>query len=87
MVCLLPAALPSTKEPGPQAQLTHGLSALLLRLELQVCLRGPVMFSGYYKQPQLTAESTDKEGFFHTGGCGGLHTWAQKAVGCVQLYQ
>jgi long-subunit acyl-CoA synthetase (AMP-forming) len=25
------------------------------------------MYEGYYKQPQMTAEATDKNGFFHTG--------------------
>ena len=40
---------------------------LLVTCPVQVCLRGPVLYSGYYKQPELTAQSTDKDGFFHTG--------------------
>ena len=33
--------------------------------ELQV--RGPIVFSGYYKMPELNKEAFDEEGFFNTG--------------------
>lgn len=33
----------------------------------EVCLRGPSLFSGYYKDATKTAEDVDAEGWFHTG--------------------
>lgn len=33
----------------------------------ELCMKGPSVFSGYYKRPDKTAESFDAEGWFKTG--------------------
>jgi long-chain acyl-CoA synthetase len=38
--------------------------------EGEICLRGPFLFKGYYKEPNLTAEAVDAQGWFHTGDIG-----------------
>lgn len=33
----------------------------------ELCVKGPSVFKGYYKDPEATAQVFDEEGFFHTG--------------------
>lgn len=36
----------------------------------EICVRGPCTLKEYYKNPQKSAETLDKEGFVHTGDIG-----------------
>lgn len=38
----------------------------------EVLVRGPMLFDGYYKRPDATAETMDERGFFKTGDAGFL---------------
>jgi acyl-CoA synthetase (AMP-forming)/AMP-acid ligase II len=43
----------------------------------EICIRGPGMLTGYYKDPEKTAASIDKEGWLHTGDLGSFDAAGQ----------
>ena len=38
----------------------------------EICLKGPLIFKGYYKNDEENAKAFDKDGYFHTGDVGRL---------------
>ncbi len=43
----------------------------------EVCAKGDIVMLGYYKQPALTAEVMDADGYFHTGDYGKINNKGQ----------
>ncbi|NQV03294.1 MAG: AMP-binding protein, partial [Bacteroidia bacterium] len=46
----------------------------------EICVKGPSVMKGYYKDDTLTAETIDKEGWFHTGDLGQIEPEGQLKI-------
>ncbi len=64
---------------GWELQILDPESGALCGVDVQgeICIRGPGMLVGYYKDPAKTAESIDSDGWLHTGDIGSLDAAGQ----------
>ncbi len=46
----------------------------------EILCKGPGLMQGYYKEPQLTADAIDNEGWFHTGDLGRIEPEGQLKI-------
>lgn len=56
---------------GRVGQLIPGCECKL-SAEGEILLRNPALMAGYYKQPELTAQTIDEDGWLHTGDLGDI---------------
>ncbi|MFO1285805.1 MAG: AMP-binding protein [Rubrivivax sp.] len=61
--------VPGAAEPGWVGVPMKGVEVKLSD-DGEVLIKSPGQFSGYYKQPELTAASFTEDGFFRTGDLG-----------------
>ncbi|MCE9660122.1 MAG: AMP-binding protein [Burkholderiales bacterium] len=66
------ATLPGVERVGTVGQPYQGVETRIDPANGEILMRSPGLMLGYYKEPLLTAEAIDAEGWLHTGDKGAL---------------
>ena len=73
-----PLPRPETRAQQPPCSSPRALVALRCVAPAsrpQICVRGPILFKGYFKDEAATRDTIDAQGWLHTGACSGaLHS-------------
>lgn len=48
--------------------------------DAEICVKGPGVMIGYYKEPEMTKEAVDNDGWFHTGDLGQIEPEGQLKI-------
>lgn len=80
-----PVIAVSNKEPdglafGTVGKPLNGVEVKIDEESGEILCRGDNVMKGYYKDPQLTAQVIDKDGWFHTGDTGVINSKGQLSV-------
>jgi len=62
--------LPGKRKLGTAGTAPHPGINIKLNEKSEICVKSPMVMTGYFEQPAITAESFDAEGFFKTGDKG-----------------
>lgn len=79
-VIAVSSSAPHGRKLGTAGLPLPGIEVRVLEGSNEIVCRGPNVMLGYYKQPELTREAIDEEGWFHTGDTGAFEPEGQLRI-------
>ena len=79
-VIAVSSSAPHGRKLGTAGLPLPGIEVRVLEGSNEIVCRGPNVMLGYYKQPELTREAIDEDGWFHTGDTGAFEPEGQLRI-------